>query len=113
MSIRAASLSLAFVALTASLSAQQPKVFAPHEPIPPKAAKQVKWLTPAMQRSMVGGLWMTDADFKSSMLVSSKIGVPFSPRRSGGRDGAVLSPPHIAFIRMQVVMCSPSVVLAI
>jgi hypothetical protein len=44
MSIRAASLSLAFVALTASLSAQQPKVFAPHEPIPPKAAKQVKWL---------------------------------------------------------------------
>jgi hypothetical protein len=29
--------------------------------------------------------------------VSSKIGVPFSPRRSGGRDGAVLSPPHIAF----------------
>src|ERR1700735_5496913 len=73
MSIRAASLSLAFVALTASLSAQQPKVFAPHEPIPPKAAKQVKWLTPAMQRSMVGGLWMTDADFKSSIYLKNVV----------------------------------------
>ncbi|MFZ0321618.1 MAG: hypothetical protein WAL56_21010 [Candidatus Sulfotelmatobacter sp.] len=57
--------------LTTTLSAQQPKVLAPHKPIPPKAEKQIKWLSSATQRSMVGGLWMTDADFKSSIYIKN------------------------------------------
>jgi hypothetical protein len=58
-------------AFTSGLAAQQAKVLAPHKPIPPKAANQVKWLTPATQRSMVGGLWMMDADFKSSIYLKN------------------------------------------
>jgi hypothetical protein len=45
------------------LFAQQPKVLAPHRPISPKVKKPIKWLTPATQRSMVGGLWMIDPNF--------------------------------------------------
>src|ERR1700757_3569253 len=46
---------------------QSPKVPAPHKPIAPKVEKPIKWLTPSTQRTMVGGLWMTDANFKSSI----------------------------------------------
>lgn len=53
------------------LLAQQPKVLAPHKPIPPRAEKQVKWLTPATQRSLVGGLWMTDTNFKSAIYLKN------------------------------------------
>ena len=69
-SFRLCAFALATV-LTTSLSAQQPKVLAPHKPIAPKAEKQVKWLSPATQRSMVGGLWMTDPDFKSSIYIKN------------------------------------------
>jgi hypothetical protein len=63
------SLCLTFVAflLSTSLPAQQPKVLAPHRPIAPKIEKPIKWLTPATPRSMVGGLWITDANFKSAI----------------------------------------------
>jgi len=64
---------LTFTVLTTSLSAQQPKVLAPHKPVPPRAEKQVKWLAPATPRSMVGGLWMTDADFKSSIYLKNGV----------------------------------------
>jgi hypothetical protein len=46
---------------------QQPKVLAPHKPIAPKVAKTIKWLTPLTRRTMVGGLWKIDANFKSSI----------------------------------------------
>jgi hypothetical protein len=59
--------------LPTNLSAQQPKVLAPHKPIPPRAEKQIKWLAPATQRSMVGGLWMTDSDFKSSIYLKNGV----------------------------------------
>ncbi len=68
---RIAICSFTFATLLTTLSAQQPKVLAPHKPIPPKAEKQVKWLSPATQRSMVGGLWMTDPDFKSSIYIKN------------------------------------------
>ena len=74
MSIRAASLSLAFVALTASLSAQQPKVFAPHEPIEPIVTPQPNWHFRApTQRSMVGGFWMIDANFRSTIYLKNVV----------------------------------------
>ena len=51
--------------VTSPCLAQQPKVFAPHRPIPPMVGSPIKRDTPPVLRSMVGGLWMTDADFKS------------------------------------------------
>jgi hypothetical protein len=65
--------------LASNLSAQQPRVLAPHKPVAPKAEKQVTWLSPATQRSMVGGLWMTDVDFKSYIYL--KNGVETVPSR--------------------------------
>jgi hypothetical protein len=51
-----------------ALSTSQPvKVPAPHKPVPPRLEKPVKWHSPATPRSMVGGLWTTDASFKSTI----------------------------------------------
>jgi hypothetical protein len=57
----------------AILAAQQPKVLAPHKPIAPKVDKPTKWLSPAAQRTMVGGLWMTDANFKSAIYLRNAV----------------------------------------
>jgi hypothetical protein len=74
MSIRAASLSLVFVALTASLSAQQPRVLAPHKPIEPIVTPQPNWhLRAPTQRSMVGGFWMIDANFRSAIYLKNGV----------------------------------------
>ncbi|MGA9964283.1 MAG: hypothetical protein WBQ10_03680 [Terriglobales bacterium] len=55
-------------------SASQPvKVLAPHKPVMPVVEKPVKWPTPATTRSMVGGFWMTDANFKSSMQIKNVV----------------------------------------
>jgi hypothetical protein len=48
---------------------QRPKVMAPHQPIASRVANPVKSLTPAMPRSLIGGLWMTDANFKSAIYI--------------------------------------------
>lgn len=53
---------LSALALTLSISAQQAKVLAPHRPIPKRINKKIDWSKKATQRSMVGGLWMTDAN---------------------------------------------------
>ena len=65
----------AFAALTTTLSAQQPKVLAPHKPIPPRVENPKPWSKPATLRSMVGGMWMTDANFKSSIYLKNGIGI--------------------------------------
>src|SRR6267143_5688638 len=39
----------------------------------PKVEKPIKWLTPAMPRTMVGGLWMIDANFKSSIYLRNVV----------------------------------------
>jgi hypothetical protein len=65
-------LSFAFLALlTTSLSAQQPQVLAPHRPIPPRLPDSVPVDRPL--RSMVGGLWMIDANFKSTVYLKSSV----------------------------------------
>ncbi|MGH9512725.1 MAG: hypothetical protein ACRD2U_11385 [Terriglobales bacterium] len=43
------------------------KVMAPHRPIAPKVAHPKSFAGAATLRSMVGGLWMTDANFKSAI----------------------------------------------
>ncbi len=42
-------------------------MLAPHKRIAPKIAHAIKWLTPSKPRTMVGGLWRIDANFKSSI----------------------------------------------
>src|SRR5882724_10831655 len=61
-----------FLSFLAAL-AQQPKVLAPHKPIVPRFDKQIKWLTPPTQRTTVGGLWMTDANYKSSIYIRNVV----------------------------------------
>jgi hypothetical protein len=64
-------IALATLLLTTNLSAQQPKVLAPHQPIPPQVANRKMY--PASPRSMVGGLWMMDANFKSSIFLRNNV----------------------------------------
>jgi hypothetical protein len=60
--------------LVTSLAAQQPKVLAPHKPVPPRVPKeQRRPLPPGKPGSMVGGLWMTDANFKSSIYLKNVV----------------------------------------
>jgi hypothetical protein len=55
-------------------SGSQPvKVLAPHKPVMPVVEKPVKWAPPATTRSMVGGFWMTDANFKSSIQIKNVV----------------------------------------
>lgn len=53
--------------------AQQPKVLAPHRAIPPKAASPIARSIPSTPRSMVGGLWMTDANLKASIYMRNVV----------------------------------------
>src|SRR5882762_8687643 len=57
---------------TANLSAQQPRVLAPHRPIAPKVEKPMA-LPPAVSGSMVGGPWIIDANFKSSIYLKNVV----------------------------------------
>ena len=56
----------------APLFAQQ-KVLAPHRPVPPQVKNPGPSRLPMLQRSMVGGLWMTDANFKSSIILRNNL----------------------------------------
>jgi len=59
--------------LGASSSAQQPKVLAPHRPVAPRSPKPKSWNKPAILQSVVGGLWMIDANFKSSIYLKNDV----------------------------------------
>jgi hypothetical protein len=64
---------IALFACASLSSAQQPKVLAPHRPVAPRVANPEKPRIPAVPRSMVGGLWMVDANFKSSILLRNDL----------------------------------------
>src|SRR5437899_198300 len=70
---KALSVALAISLLASTSFALQAKVLDPHQPISPRAAKQIKGLTPATQRSMVGGLWMTNPNIKSSIYLRNSV----------------------------------------
>jgi hypothetical protein len=54
--------------------AQQPKVLAPHKLVMPKITPNPNWRFPApTQRSMVGGPWMIDANFKSTVYLKNDV----------------------------------------
>jgi hypothetical protein len=65
---------VSFTFVLPSLS-QQPEVLAPHKHALPTLPFTGKWHKPAVLRSMVGGLWMTDANFKSSIYIKNNIKV--------------------------------------
>jgi len=53
--------------------AQRPKVLAPHKPVPPTLAQPQPLHTPAVARSLAGGLWMIDANMKSSLHITNDL----------------------------------------
>jgi hypothetical protein len=59
--------------ITSTSFGQRVRVPAPHKPIDPPAQKRSKWMMPQSPRSMVGGLWMTDANFKSSIYIRNVV----------------------------------------
>ena len=63
------------LAITTALNAQQTKVLAPHKPVPPALPYSGKWHKPSVLRSMVGGFWMTDPNFKSSIYIKNSVKV--------------------------------------
>jgi hypothetical protein len=67
-----AAIFLALGAFSSATAAQQPKVLAPHRPISPKLAKPLP-LPPAIAGSMVGGPWMIDGNFKSSIYLKNGV----------------------------------------
>ena len=64
---------LALVSLALSAFAQQPRVMAPHRPLPERIAKKVDWSKQAAARSLIGGLWMTGANFKSAIYLRNVV----------------------------------------
>jgi hypothetical protein len=65
---------LAFATLlTPKIFAQQPKVLAPHRPVAPLVTPRRKLHTASELHSMVGGLWMTDANFKSTIYLRNDV----------------------------------------
>src|SRR5579864_2456180 len=64
---------IAISLLAVTAFAQQPKVLAPHRPVPPLVKNPGPLRLPLVQRSMVGGLWMTDANFKSSIILRNNL----------------------------------------
>jgi hypothetical protein len=72
--LRAAGIILVVGVLRLTSFAQQPKVLAPHQPIPPRVPKSQELpLPPAVPGSLVGGPWMIDANFKSTLYIKNVV----------------------------------------
>jgi len=112
--------SLAFATLIpAALPAQQAKVLAPHKPIPPLVTNPRKWHHPAVPRSMVGGLWTLDANFKSSVYLRNDVETdPIAATPilwlSNGRkyvlDSVKLEPAGVAVINVNQALADKGIV---
>jgi hypothetical protein len=64
---------MATILFVHSLLGQGPKVAAPHKPIAPRLTKEVESHAPVSVRSMVGGLWMIDANRKASIYLKNGV----------------------------------------
>jgi hypothetical protein len=62
---------VAILACTSPLFGQQSKVLAPHRPIAPRLPDNPPKTGPL--RSMVGGLWMIDPNFKSTIYIKNSV----------------------------------------
>lgn len=63
---------LLFLLYSFSVVAQQPKVLAPHDPVPRPATKSIP-LPAAKSASLVGGPWMVDANFRSTIQMKNVV----------------------------------------
>lgn len=62
------------VALVSNSTAQHPKVLAPHRAVPPRISENERQPLPlGTTGSMVGGPWITDANFKSSIYLKNVV----------------------------------------
>ncbi|MFZ0745351.1 MAG: hypothetical protein WAM85_13150 [Terracidiphilus sp.] len=61
-----------FACVSLLVAQQQPKVLAPHKPIAPKVGHSYPMPAP-VAGSMVGGPWMVDANFKSSVYIKNSV----------------------------------------
>ncbi len=60
-------------AFSQTTPAQQPRVLAPHKPVSPALPRAKTWNKPAVLQSVVGGLWMIGANFKSSLYLRNDV----------------------------------------
>jgi hypothetical protein len=73
-SSKALSVALAIGLLASPSFAQQAKVLAPHQPIAPRVPKDKELpFQPAKLGSIVGGPWITDANFKSAIYIRNVV----------------------------------------
>jgi hypothetical protein len=66
---RPLALFISALVLAFPLSGQQPRVLAPHRAVTPLLPRPKQWHDPAVPRASVGGPWMIDANFKSSISI--------------------------------------------
>ena len=59
--------------LLAQQTADNPPIPAPHRPVAPELHSSQKKTMSAVSRSMVGGLWMTDPNFRSVLTVTNNV----------------------------------------
>lgn len=59
--------------LSGSLSAQQPRVLAPHRPLAPRIEKRLPVNKPVVRQSATGGLWMTGANWKAALYLKNRV----------------------------------------
>lgn len=62
-------------AVVASAQTGEPYVPAPHKFVAPKLPQPKQWHSPAVPRSMVGGLWMTDPNYRSALYLKNDVEV--------------------------------------
>jgi len=71
---KALSVALTISFLGSTSFSQQAQVLAPHQPIAPRVPKDKELpLPPAKPGSVVGGPWMVDANFKSSIYIRNVV----------------------------------------
>ncbi|MBV9761086.1 MAG: hypothetical protein JO340_11025, partial [Acidobacteriaceae bacterium] len=51
----------------------EPYVPAPHRFVAPKLPQPKQWHSPMTQRSMLGGLWMTDPNYRSVLVLKNEV----------------------------------------
>jgi len=66
--------SLSTFVFSSGLAAQQPEVLAPHKPVDPTITPRPNWPVPTKTpRSMIGGLWMINANFRSTIYLKNDV----------------------------------------
>ncbi len=66
-------LSVVLGAFSQTTPAQQPKVLAPHKPVAPRLPRNRSWDKPASAQALVGGFWMTDANFRATLYLGNSV----------------------------------------